>query len=76
MMDKSGYAINEAIEGAERGLAELKELKSHVDNYKSIAGPKKAVVDEQQENEISQSDKKVISMMDKVKLMETSTSKD
>ena len=43
MMDKSGYVIHEAIEGAKRGLAELKEIVGHVDNYKSIASTKKAI---------------------------------
>ena len=79
-MDKSKQAINKAIEGDKRGLAQLKEIKSQVDNYKSIASTKKAVEDEQQEKEISQSDKEVISMMgsislDKVEHMEASTSK-
>ena len=70
-MDKSEYAINEAIEGAKRGLAELKEMKNQV---------KKAVEDEQQEKEISQSDKEVISIMglislDEAEHMEAGTSK-
>ena len=45
MMDKIGYIISNAIEGAKRGLNKLKELKSQVDNYKSIAGTKKAIKD-------------------------------
>ena len=43
--DKSGYVIHEAIEGAKRGLAKLKEVKGQVDNYKSIASTKKAIKD-------------------------------
>ena len=43
MMDENGYIISDTIEGAKRGLTELKELKSQVDNYKSIAGTKKAI---------------------------------
>ena len=39
MMEKSGYVINEAIEGADRELTKLKQVKSQV---KSIAHPKKA----------------------------------
>ena len=45
MMDKARYVIDQAIEGAKRGLAELKEVKSQVDNYKSIASTKKAIKD-------------------------------
>ena len=39
MMDESGYVINEAVEGAEREQAKLKQIKSWVE---SIAHPKKA----------------------------------
>ena len=42
-MDEAGYVIDQAIEGAKRGLAKLKEVKSQVDNYKSIASTKKAI---------------------------------
>ena len=45
MMDESGYVINKAIEGAKRGLAKLKRVKSLVDNNKSIASTKKAIKD-------------------------------
>ena len=38
IMDESGYVIHEAIEGAKRGLAKLKEIKGQVEKYESIAG--------------------------------------
>ena len=60
MMNKSECSINKARERAERGLAELKEMKSQVDNCKGIASTKKAMEDEQQEKETSQSDKEEI----------------
>ena len=70
-MNKSEYAINEAIERAKRGLAELKGIKSQVDNCKGIASTKKAMEDEQQKKETSQTNKEVILMMGSIRLDET-----
>ena len=44
-MDKARYVIDQAIEGSKRGIAKLKEVRSQVDNYKSIASTKKAIKD-------------------------------
>ena len=45
MMNEAGYVIDQAIEGSKRGIAELKEVRSQVDNYKSIVNTKKAIKD-------------------------------
>ena len=44
-MDESGYIISKAIGKAKGRLAELEEIEGQVNNYKSIAGTKKAIKD-------------------------------
>ena len=45
MTDEAGYAIDHAIQVSKKERADLKKVRSQVDNYTSIAGAKKATRD-------------------------------